>query len=67
MECVKQDIRLIFLLLEKVLSKEHGAFTLFMGDLRDALFIPSRADLDFVKQMLQAGGLKDNQINQGQI
>ena len=62
-ERIKNDILHIFLRFERVLSKEHGAFALFMTALRDALYISNRDDLDFVRQCLREHGFSEEKID----
>jgi len=45
LERVKQDILHIFPRFERVLSKDHGCFLMFMEDLRDAIFMPNEDDI----------------------
>ena len=52
-ERVKNDIAHIFLRLEKVLSKEHGAYQTFRIALRDAMFVPNQDDLDNCLRVLR--------------
>jgi hypothetical protein len=63
LERVKQDILHIFLRFQRVLSKEHGCYEMFMADLRDAFFIPNEADMDFIREMLQTAGMSEKEID----
>ena len=62
-ERIKNDILHIFLRFERVLSKEHGAFALFMQALRDALYISNPEDLEYVRQCLREHGFSDTKID----
>jgi len=59
----KQDVEHIFIRFSKVLSKQHGAFAVFMARLSDAFFVPNQADIEFVKEALRKGGLSEDEIN----
>ena len=61
-ETIKQDILHIFLRHQKLLSKEHGAFKVFMSRLRDLLFVPNPDDMALIKACLKKRGLSDDDI-----
>ena len=63
-ERIKQDILHIFLRFQRVLSKEHGAFKIFMSRLRDTFFIPSPEDLEFLRVAMRAAGWTDAKIDE---
>ena len=60
---VKNDILHIFLRFEKALSIEHGAYSRFMSDLRDALYVPNEDDLELVRKCLREKNMSDSDIN----
>jgi hypothetical protein len=59
---VKNDLEHIFLRWARFLLKAHGAFGAFMARLSDALFVPSQADIEFIKFALRKAGLSADQI-----
>lgn len=59
---VKQDIEHIFLRFSKILKKSHGAFGAFMARLSDVFFVPSQADIAFIKMALRKSGLQEEEI-----
>jgi hypothetical protein len=44
-------------------SFDHGAFGAFMARLRDAFFVPSQDDIEFIKAAMQKADVSDNHIN----
>jgi hypothetical protein len=61
-ETVKQDILHIFLRYKRVLSTEHGCYREFICRLSEALFVPSAADIDFVRAALRASGMTNEEV-----
>lgn len=59
---VKQDIEHIFLRFSRLIKKSHGAFGAFMARLSDAFFVPSQADIAFIKEALRKSGLDEAAI-----
>jgi hypothetical protein len=59
---VKQDIAHIFLRFSKVIKKSHGAFGSFMARLSDVIFVPSQADIAFIKEALRKSGVSEEDI-----